>query len=119
VLNSATWSSTAISNSYDLTLSWQLSAPVSEDYAVFVHWLRGGQLIAQSDHSAALGYWPMPDWRLGTQGSDVFEDWHVLVVPGGAQRGDEIRVGLYRRGDDVRLRATESATEWVIIPPPR
>ncbi|MCL4504422.1 MAG: glycosyltransferase family 39 protein [Chloroflexi bacterium] len=85
---------------YTVTLGWSTTQPITEDYAVFVHWWRGGQVITQHDGSPAQGYLPMPTWRPG----DVIMDQHVLTVPGGLHAGDEVRVGIYRRSDNVRLR---------------
>ena len=115
-LRSAEWiSATATTPHPVLMLRWRLRQPAREDYGVFVHWLRNGQMLAQSDHSPGLGYWAMPEWRIG----DTFIDDHMFDIPDGAQPGDEIRVGLYQRSDGQRLRVVEPASEWVIIPPPR
>ena len=84
---------------YTVTLSWTTTQPIKQDLAVFVHWWRGGNMIAQHDGSPALGYLPMPTWRPG----DVILDQHVLSIPGGIQPGDEVRVGIYFRGDNTRL----------------
>ncbi|MCL5997961.1 MAG: glycosyltransferase family 39 protein [Chloroflexi bacterium] len=85
---------------YTFTLFWSTTRPLTEDYAVFVHWVRGGQVIAQHDSSPVNGYLPMPVWRAG----DVIADQHVLQVPGGLQKGDQVRTGIYRRSDNTRLR---------------
>jgi hypothetical protein len=85
---------------YTVTLFWSATRPVTEDYAVFVHWLRGGQVLTQHDGSPAQGYLPMPMWRSG----DVIVDEHVLHVPDGLQHGDQVRVGIYGRADNTRLR---------------
>jgi hypothetical protein len=70
---------------------------------VFVHWLRGGQVVAQHDSSPVDGYLPMPAWRVG----DVIVDEHTLGVPAGLQAGDQVRVGIYRRSDNTRLRVVD------------
>jgi 4-amino-4-deoxy-L-arabinose transferase-like glycosyltransferase len=84
---------------YTITLYWSTSQPISDDLTVFVHWQRGGKVIAQNDSGPALGYLPMPTWRPG----DVIMDEHSLLVPGGLQPGDEVQVGIYRRWDNIRL----------------
>lgn len=88
-------------NVYTVTLTWSASAPISEDYAIFVHWLRDGQPqpLTQADSSPAHGYLPMPVWRIG----DRIVDEHALSVPGGAQTGDAVSIGIYRRADNRRL----------------
>jgi 4-amino-4-deoxy-L-arabinose transferase-like glycosyltransferase len=108
-------------NFYTVTLTWRTSEPVGEDYAIFVHWLRGGrpQPLVQADSSPAKGYLPMPAWRTG----DRIVDEHVLAVPGGAQPGDVISVGIYRRADNRRLGVLDAqgkpAADSVIIPAPQ
>jgi 4-amino-4-deoxy-L-arabinose transferase-like glycosyltransferase len=103
---------------YQVKLSWTTTQPIPDDLAVFVHWMRGGQVLAQSDGTPASGYLPMPAWRPG----DVIEDMRVLGVPGGAQPGDEIRAGIYRRGENVRLKTLDAQGnplgDSVIISPP-
>ena len=123
-LASARWVTGTAANpsSQTLELRWQATAPPSQDYSVFVHWRRGDKVIAQSDHSPARGYWPMPEWRVG----DMFVDQHVLTLPGTTQLevqpGDEIRMGLYDPATGARLLHISQdglRQEWVIISPPR
>ncbi len=108
-----------IANSqYRIVLHWSPTQPIPENYAVFVHWVRGGQVLVQADGTPANGILPMPTWRPG----DVIVDAYTLAVPGGAQPGDEIRVGIYRRGDDTRLKTLDAqgnpTGDSVIISPP-
>lgn len=106
---------------YTVTLTWRATYPIGEDYAIFVHWLRNGrpQPLVQADSSPAQGYLPMPAWRTG----DRIVDEHVLAVPGGAQPGDVVSVGIYRRTDNHRLGVLDAqgkpAADSVIIPVPR
>lgn len=105
----------ALNNVYTITLHWSVLQPVPEDLAVFVHWMRDGQLIAQHDSSPAEGYLPMPAWRAG----DVIVDAHAVTVPAGYQPGDTVRVGIYRRETGRRLAVwaeaapTAQPEEWV------
>ncbi len=103
-----------LNNVYTVTLRWSILQPAPEDLAVFVHWVRDGQLIAQHDGSPAEGYLPMPAWRAG----DVIVDAHAIVVPAGYQPGDTLRAGIYRREDGRRLAVQSDAApgqpgEWV------
>jgi 4-amino-4-deoxy-L-arabinose transferase-like glycosyltransferase len=104
---------------YQVSLQWRTTRPITEDLSVFVHWIRGGELLAQSDGTPAKGYLPLPAWRVG----DVIEDPHVLAVPGGAQPGDEIHIGLYRREGNRRLNVLDAqgrpVADSVIISSPR
>ncbi|MCS7054986.1 MAG: glycosyltransferase family 39 protein [Thermoflexales bacterium] len=108
-------------NLYTVTLVWSAADPIGEDYAIFVHWLRDGQLqpLVQADSSPAKGYLPMPVWRPG----DRIVDEHVLVVPQGAQPNDVVSIGIYRRADNRRLAVLDAqgkpAGDSVIIPAPK
>lgn len=99
-------------------LRWSAAEPITDDLAVFVHWVRDGRVIVQSDGSPAGGYLPMPAWRPG----DAIVDRHMLAVPGGAQPGDEVHVGAYRREGNQRLRVLEAqggaGGDYAIISPP-
>ncbi len=110
-----------LNNVYTVTMRWSALEPVPEDLAVFAHWMRDGQLIAQHDSSPAEGYLPMPAWRAG----DVIVDAHAIIVPAGYQPGDTLRVGIYRRENGRRLMVwTDPAAqpaEWVdltVLSPP-
>ena len=91
---------------YSITLAWSTSSPMTEDLAVFVHWWRNGNIIAQNDSSPAQGYLPMPTWRVG----DVIMDMHTLSLDGGMRAGDEVDVGIYRRSDNKRLLITAGSS---------
>ena len=91
----------ALGNVYTVTLRWHTRQPIPDDLAVFVHWVRDGELVAQHDGSPAGGYLPMPTWRVG----DEIVDEHAVTVPAGYQTGDQVRVGIYRRADNQRLKA--------------
>ncbi len=105
----------AAGNLYTVTLTWSATQPITEDLAVFVHWVRNGDVVAQSDGSPALGHLPFPTWRRG----DSINDSHLLAPPGGMQAGDEIRAGVYRREGNQRLRVTDAqgnpSGDYVII----
>ena len=74
-----------------LTLYWRAGATLDVDYTVFVHWLRGGQQIAQSDSYPAEGYYPTHLWRAG----DIVLDEHWLAATANAGSGDSLSIGLY------------------------
>ncbi len=100
---------------YTVAVSLSTTNHITDDYAVFVHWVRDGELVAQHDGSPASGYLPMTTWRAG----DVILDLHPVVVPSGYRPGDEIRVGVYQREDNRRLSAADPSGaelgEWVDI----
>jgi 4-amino-4-deoxy-L-arabinose transferase-like glycosyltransferase len=102
-------------NLHQVILGWTATQPITEDLAVFVHWVRNGEVVAQSDSSPAGGYLPFPSWRPG----DVIVDRHLLAPPGGMQAGDEIIFGIYRREGNQRLRVVDAhggvSGDYVII----
>ncbi|MCW1969419.1 MAG: glycosyltransferase family 39 protein [Anaerolineae bacterium] len=85
----------------EATLTWQPRQTIGEDYAVFVHVLRNGIMIAQHDGSPAYGLFPMPHWQMG----DSIVDVHPLTGQALAldNRTDQVLVGIYRRSDGRRL----------------
>jgi len=105
----------ASGNLYTVTLTWSATQPITEDMAVFVHWVRNGEVVAQSDSSPVQGYLPFPTWRPG----DFIVDAHLLAPPGGLQAGDEIRAGIYHRESNQRLRVIDAqgnaSGDYVII----
>ena len=107
--------SPATGNLYTVTVTWSATQPITEDLAVFVHWVRNGEVIAQHDGSPAQGFLPFPAWHAG----DWIVDQHLLAPPGGWQAGDEIRAGIYRREGNQRLRVLDAqgnpVGDYVII----
>ncbi|MFN3706528.1 MAG: ArnT family glycosyltransferase [Thermoflexales bacterium] len=93
-------------------LLWTAREPIREDFAVFVHWMRDGQLIAQADSSPGHGFLPMPRWRPG----DYIVDEHFVQLPGGVKPGDHVRIGVYRRESNQRL-TREDGSDFVILRP--
>ena len=89
---------------YTVTVLWSTSKPITEDLAVYIHWLRNGNVLAQHDGSPASGYLPMPTWRVG----DSIADPHPLALPGGLQAGDVASLGIYHRADNTRLQLLDA-----------
>jgi len=96
----------------EVDLTWATAQPIPDDLAVFVHYVRGGQVISQHDGTPADGYLPMPAWRVG----DEIVDKHLLSVPGGIKPGDEIRLGIYTRGTNSRLKLSTGSDQFVFNP---
>lgn len=77
-----------------VTLYWQALAPMSENYAVFVHLVNpAGALSAQRDTFPGLGNFPTSQWKPG----DTFADTYQVDIGETAYAPDEahVRVGLY------------------------
>lgn len=84
-----------------LTLFWQRSAAVEEDYNVFVHLLDGnGMLVSQTDSMPVGGQRPTRSWQEGK----VIVDRHGLPLPDDLPAGEyELRVGMYLPATGERL----------------
>jgi len=102
-------------------LRWRSTMSLAEDYTVFLHYLRGGQRIAQADSPPAGGYYPTTVWRPG----DVINDDHDLDatsigVPLPGQ--DVLRFGLWHPESGQALHLLDEAGnptgDWVQVPVP-
>jgi 4-amino-4-deoxy-L-arabinose transferase-like glycosyltransferase len=87
-----------------LRLFWRAGAELDKDYSVFVHVMRNGQQVGQSDSYPAQGYYATHLWRPG----DIVADDHLLagaVTPG---EGYSLEVGLYLLPTLERLRVLDA-----------
>jgi 4-amino-4-deoxy-L-arabinose transferase-like glycosyltransferase len=81
-------------------LRWYATAPLGEDYTIFVHYVRDGQRLGQGDAQPAGGHYPTSRWRAG----ELINDDHpiTLSVPLDPAR-DQIFLGFYRPETGQRL----------------
>ncbi len=88
-----------------MTLHWQARGTADTGYVVFVHLVREGNIIAQSDRVPASGTRPTTGWLPG----EFIADSHVLVIPPETPEGEEqeytLALGLYDPATDQRLTA--------------
>lgn len=98
--------------SYQIGLTWWVSATVSTDYAVFVHLRRPADqsLVAQADGQPLGGWYPTSWWT----SHERIKDEHIFLLPAGTPPGDyDLVVGLYdplsgqRLGPEYRLTTIE------------
>jgi 4-amino-4-deoxy-L-arabinose transferase-like glycosyltransferase len=82
-----------------LRLRWRATRPISEDYTAFVHLVRDGQVVAQSDSAPAAGFYPTTWWKPG----DEIVDEHVIDAPYDPRR-EEIVIGWYDLASMQHLR---------------
>ncbi len=84
---------TEITPTLVLTLTWQTTQPIAEDYTVFVHALTGDEAkLAQRDAQPCDGECPTTTWRPG----EIIVDRHELVLDGPAVSSiHHLAVGLY------------------------
>ncbi len=100
-----------------LHTEWRATRDIQEDWTMFAHLVRDGQIVAQNDGPPAEGLLPTSQWRAG----DVIVDERELAGPLEAAR-DKIRVGFYRPDTGARLMVVDAAGRltrldyWVVIP---
>ena len=85
----------------NVRLVWSASAPVEQNYTIFVHLVGAdGKPIAQSDRAPEGGFYPTSAWQVG----EWVQDHYTLVVPETALPGQyQLLVGLYRPDTGERL----------------
>jgi len=102
-------------------LRWRATAPLTEDYTVFLHYLRDGERVAQADSRPACGRYPTTAWRPG----DVINDDHFIYPEGGklgtpSPDNDTLLFGLWRpaTGEVLYLldEAGNPAGDWIEVP---
>jgi len=89
-------------------LLWQSVKPLPRDVTVFVHaYDAAGRLVGTGDGPPMSGNFPTSLWQAG----DRILDEHMLALPAGLALNDvQIKVGLYRPEDTLRLEARQGAT---------
>jgi hypothetical protein len=87
-------------------LSWYATAPLTDDFTVFAHYVRDEQRMAQDDAQPAGGRYPTSLWRAG----ELVLDEHCITLPGLPDPSrDEIYLGFYRPEDGQRLDLLDQA----------
>jgi len=94
-------------DSIPILLCWTTTRPITEDLSIFVHLIGPeGPLIAQSDSAAVNGLAPSFTWVAG----QPIDDRRAILIPASIAPGRySVRVGLYRRSDQVRLQTSAGA----------
>jgi 4-amino-4-deoxy-L-arabinose transferase-like glycosyltransferase len=98
-------------------LRWRATGPLVDDYTVFLHYLRDGEMVAQADARPAGGHYPTPLWRPG----DVINDDHLITGIVTPEVGrDAVRFGLWNplTGESLYLldEAGNPAGDWLVLP---
>ncbi len=83
-----------------LSLYWQATAPINDDFQVFVHLVdAAGQQVAGFDKAPRDNWWPTSQWEPG----HTFADTYPLQLPESLPPGTyQLRAGLYRLNDFYR-----------------
>jgi len=100
-------------------IRWRATAPLAEDYTVFLHYLRDGERVAQADSQPAGGYYPTTVWRPG----DVVNDDHYVDVEdiGAPCPGHDVLLfGFWQAESGAALylldEAGNPAGDWIEVP---
>ncbi|MEE8389235.1 MAG: glycosyltransferase family 39 protein [Anaerolineae bacterium] len=101
----------------NIRLRWRATAPLTEDYTIFLHYLRDGERIAQADGRSARGYYPTTAWRPG----DVINDDHYVEGVGASLTGrDVLLIGFWQPESGAKLHlldeAGNPAGDWIEVP---
>ncbi len=77
-----------------LTLYWTATVAQRQDFSVFVHLMKDGQMVAQQDNPPVQGARPTSGWVP----EEIIRDPYALVVPANAPPGTYwIEVGMYNQ----------------------
>jgi hypothetical protein len=84
-----------------LRLVWAATAPVAQDYTVFLHLVdEAGQPVAQRDQRPGGDFYPTSAWQVGDWVADVYPLTVLATVAGGEY---SLWVGLYDPANNQRL----------------
>ncbi len=90
-----------------ITLVWQCTAAMEEDYRVFIHVIDpGGAAYAIADHDPASGKHPTSRWSVG----DVVEE--EIWIPKALPAGHRVFVGWYHLGRRFQLPLAGREVAW-------
>jgi hypothetical protein len=105
-------------------MTWQTTAPLVDDYTVFVHALAGGDRVAQQDTRPCDGDCQTDTWQPG----EIILDRHQLTLPqrqgtgaqgtGAQSKPDRLAVGLYllETGERASIAGRDDATVYLDVP---
>jgi len=90
-----------------LTLYWRATAPVDEEYTVFVHLLsRDGSVVGQDDSAPISGLYPTIYWQEG----QTVGDRHCLEVHEDSHEDRYLlEAGMYQPGTGTRLEVVDAS----------
>ena len=91
------------------TLYWQLTAPLTTDYSVFVHFRDDNdQTVAQADAPPLQGFYPTSAWKPG----EILDDTQQFVLPNDLKPGHyRIIAGLVDPKSGQRLPVLDAASK--------
>jgi serine/threonine protein kinase len=85
----------SVGETIPLTLYWMATSVQRQDFNVFVHLVKDGQMIAQQDNPPVQGARPTSGWVP----EELIRDSYALVIPANAGPGTYwVQVGMYNQG---------------------
>jgi 4-amino-4-deoxy-L-arabinose transferase-like glycosyltransferase len=98
-------------------LRWRANVPQTDNYTVFLHYLRDGLLTGQADSKPAGGHYPTTLWQPG----DVINDDHYVTGVGAPLPGhDVLRFGFWHPDSGAVLHLLDEAGnpmgDWIEVP---
>jgi hypothetical protein len=98
-----------------LTLYWQATEKIGQDYTIFAHLLGpDGRIWGQMDGQPLWGRWPTDAWI--TEGEGLVADRHTVPVDPAAPQGEyRFSVGLYLPGSGERLKLVGSGLDALLL----
>jgi hypothetical protein len=94
-------------SSLNLTLAWQVEAPLQVDFTVFVQLVEAGgtTIKAQGDSKPQNGFYPTLYWRPGEQVIDT----HILSLDPNLPPGKyDLLIGFYEAEKETRLQILDA-----------
>ena|GEM_PF-2529224 len=93
----------------ELTLFWQVEAPIEVDFTVFVQLVQADNtIVAQRDGRPQNGFFPTPAWQPGEQ----VVDRHTVPLPADLAGHYDLLVGLYEPESGARLQILDEAGQF-------
>ena len=97
-----------------LRLVWAATAPITQDYTVFLHLIdEAGQPVAQQDQRPGGDFYPTSAWKVGEAVNDVYP----LTIPTDATGPYRLLVGVYhaQTGERLQLTTGEDQSELAVL----
>jgi 4-amino-4-deoxy-L-arabinose transferase-like glycosyltransferase len=98
-------------------LRWRANTSLTDNYTIFLHYLRDGLLSGQADSKPAGGHYPTTLWQPG----DVVNDDHYVAGVGAPLPGhDVLRFGFWHPDNGAVLHLLDEAGnpvgDWIEVP---
>ncbi len=94
----------------NLSLIWQVDAPIEVDFTVFAQLIDSeGNIVGQGDNKPQRGYYPTPYWQPGEQ---IIDSYTIPLAANLPPSSYEIAVGFYEADSGNRLQILDDAGQF-------